>query len=571
MGWLDKLVKPAIRQGDQMEYVDPEQAGVALARAAAATAQPSVADVEGNISEPYMAQGETMGPGPMATPQPDTPEMVQPPDQTTTSYETPQSKQPSIVKPSFEKASTDANGMPAASTPGLTRLGKLFQILGLSAKGALAGRAASERAVAESGGHRGGGFGTGFEAGLTEAPREAAMNQQVERGAMENETARANLAALPWMRAMQQRKAVADLEKEEGEAAKAPYVTPRTGGVFDSRIKKFVKGAEPTEKAGTVDQQVFDSLTSTPDPKLGRPLNPAEAKQRMLEMGQDAKPDKSDVRVGERVGPDNNKYTMFQRPDKTTYEVKLGAERQPANTANAIAPGEDVPTIDAKKQPNLFKIAQDLAYGKLTFQGFRTMYAYSRDAKAKQALYATAGQLNPNFNQAEFEMGYNLAKNPKVQQQLASLDNVVRGMPDLLKASDDASRTGIKKINEIVNWGGAQIGQKKYSNFHTAQVAFADELSGALGYGSATDMSREMGFAMTDPNLSPSQFSSAVRDIIAPFVERKRMSLLNQMGIYGKEGMNPAASAPKTPEEVEKGKGKPPQEQYEGIRFKELQ
>jgi hypothetical protein len=226
--------------------------------------------------------------------------------------------------------------------------------------------------------------------------------------------------------------------------------------------------------------------------------------------------------------------------------LQFEKERAAATRQNtAITPGADVPLISPKKQPNLFRIAQDLAYGRMTLQTFRSVYAYSRDAQAKQSLYATAQSLNPNFNPASFEMGYTLAKNPKVQQQLASLDNVIQAAPDLVDVSNRASRTGIKSLNAIVMKGGIQFGGKTYSNFHTAQIAFADELSGALGYGSATDMSREMGFNMTDANLSPEAFASAINEIVLPFVQRKRATLLNQMGIYGQSDMNPAANAPK--------------------------
>ncbi len=201
-----------------------------------------------------------------------------------------------------------------------------------------------------------------------------------------------------------------------------------------------------------------------------------------------------------------------------------------------------------------FRVAQDLAYGRMTMQQFRSLTAYSRDTNKKMDIYDKAGQLNPNFNPAAFEMGYTLAKNPKVQQQLASLDNVQQGVPDLLRFSNAAARSGVTVLNKAIIPGGIAFGGKHYSNFRTARTAFADELSGALGYGSATDMSREMGFDMTDGNLSPQNFASAIQDVVIPFVERKRSTMLNQMGVYGLPGMNPAAGpAPSAPQ----GKGGP--------------
>jgi hypothetical protein len=203
-----------------------------------------------------------------------------------------------------------------------------------------------------------------------------------------------------------------------------------------------------------------------------------------------------------------------------------------------------------------YRIAQDLAYGRLTMGQFRTLTAYSRDTNKKLDIYDKAAELNPGFNPAQFEMGYSLAKNPKVQQQLASMDNVKAGVQDLLKFSDQASRTGITALNKFILPGGIAVGGKKYSNFHAAQIGFADELSGALGFGSATDMSRQMGLDMTNPNLSPEAFRSAVEEVVVPFVERKRKTLLDQMGVYGMPGMNPGAGPAATGE-------KPPLSSFE--------
>jgi hypothetical protein len=230
------------------------------------------------------------------------------------------------------------------------------------------------------------------------------------------------------------------------------------------------------------------------------------------------------------------KFKQFSQ-DPALRDLAI-AQKQTALAQQAANAGPPKPIEPGSPQ---YKVAQDLAYGRLPFSQFRTLYAYSRDSNAKLGIYQLAGELNPNFNPAAFEMGFKFASNPKTQAQLASLDNVVRGVPDLLAISDKASRTGVPLINKFVIPGGIALGGKKYSDFNTAQTAFADELSGALGYGSATDMSREMGFNMTDKSLSPDAFRSAIQNVIMPFIDRKRGSMLNQMGVYGQPGMNPAA------------------------------
>ena len=106
-------------------------------------------------------------------------------------------------------------------------------------------------------------------------------------------------------------------------------------------------------------------------------------------------------------------------------------------------------------------------------------------------------------------------------------------MESLLAASDKAARSRFTDLNKFIVPGGIHIGDRDYSNFRTARIAFADELSLALGIGSATDMAREMSFDMTDPKLGPDEFSSSMRDIVVPFIERRKQSLLDQMGVYG--------------------------------------
>lgn len=220
-------------------------------------------------------------------------------------------------------------------------------------------------------------------------------------------------------------------------------------------------------------------------------------------------------------------------------QQRLGLEGQ--RLQNEVNNGGAPPPI--KPGTLDYRMAQDIAYGKLTMADFVRLYGRAqKNAGLKTAIYDQARQLNPNFNPAEFEMGYKLASSPKVQQQLASMDNVVRAVPDLLSISDKAARTGVPLVNGIIEKGGIQLGGKTYSNFHTAQIAFADELSGALGYGSATDMSRDMGFSMTDPKLSPGQFRDAIQSVVVPFIQRKRQTLLDQMGVYGQPGNNPGAT-----------------------------
>jgi len=216
-------------------------------------------------------------------------------------------------------------------------------------------------------------------------------------------------------------------------------------------------------------------------------------------------------------------------------ELKLKQQAATGADAQVLKPGT----------PN-YRQAQDLADGTLTFQDFQRLHSRAQaDAPLRAAIYDTARQLNPNFNPSAFEIGYKFASNPKVRQQISSLKNVEMGVDDLLKFSDKASRSGIPVLNKALQLGGVNLGGKSYSNFQTAVTAFADELSGALGYGSATDMSREMGFKMTDLSQSPETFRSNIETVVLPFVARKKASIVGEMGPYA-GGANPTSGAGST-------------------------
>jgi hypothetical protein len=365
------------------------------------------------------------------------------------------------------------------------------------------------------------------------------------------------------LRAQQEAKDAEEKKQDDAAQAAAALLDPEDAKAFLKmyRNKKLLGTANPTADAPGEDvknipgsavkgkQDAFGNPTDekgvytktkdgklypeTPAPKA-EPPEAAEIRER-AKAYMDKNPNMSEADATKQARSD---WVKEQNEKATKVTVQVGNELR-----------KDAPPAEIKPGSGEYKIAQKLAYGGMTFQQFRSMLATRSSGPAdanqkKIAIFDLACQLNPNFNPAQFEMGFKLASSPKVQQQLASLDNVRSGVDDLLKFSEAATRTGSPLLNTAVIPGGINIGNHHYSDFKTARIAFADELSGALGYGSATDMSREMGKAMTDPNLSPEAFRSAIQDAVIPFVERKKKALLDQMGIYGQPGMNPAAGDP---------------------------
>jgi hypothetical protein len=111
---------------------------------------------------------------------------------------------PKMVKPSFSEVAAPGTQI----NKGETKLGKLIHLLTAGIQGGIAGRAASERAVAESGGRRSAGFATGAMAAIEEPQRQRRIKQQMEATDIANQQNQAETeqrrVLLPWLLKNQQ-------------------------------------------------------------------------------------------------------------------------------------------------------------------------------------------------------------------------------------------------------------------------------------------------------------------------------------------------------------------------------
>lgn len=239
------------------------------------------------------------------------------------------------------------------------------------------------------------------------------------------------------------------------------------------------------------------------------------------------------AKVETKIAPEANTKLTTDTQVKTTGMIQAGETKRTAmqiDAENKRAALKAIPSGTIQPGTPEFRVAQDIAYGVLPFRDFKNRGF--GDAKQKMAIYDKARDLNPNFDVSKFELGYQFASNPKIRQQVSSADNALSRLDDAIRVSDDAARTGIPAVNGIVMTGGVKLGGVSYSNFVVAQKALGDEISGALGFGSATDMTRQLGLDMTDPTLSPEQFKGALEQVRS-FLTSKRSALVNQMGTYG--------------------------------------
>jgi hypothetical protein len=173
MGFLDRLTRPGLQLppdspgiadlvggdkygNDEVFFDNPAQRAQAYAKIASSQVQPSMSDVQDTIPAAPTYQSDA-GTGPQT-------------QQSVLSDTIPGSTEvkapvslPKFIKPTPQEAEGDN-----LASPRLTKLGKLMSFLKVAAQGALAGRAASEQAVAQSGGRTNGGFATGAEAAIVQ-------------------------------------------------------------------------------------------------------------------------------------------------------------------------------------------------------------------------------------------------------------------------------------------------------------------------------------------------------------------------------------------------------------------
>jgi hypothetical protein len=192
------------------------------------------------------------------------------------------------------------------------------------------------------------------------------------------------------------------------------------------------------------------------------------------------------------------------------------------------------PTVHIPQGSPDYRAAQDLAYGKLTFQQFRAIYpSRANDGGKKAAIYDLARDLNPEFDPAQYEMGFKYASNPKTRNALVSIDQVVPNINRMVDLSNQISRTDLPSVNALLNSAKFQLGSRKVSNFRQMQKLIGDELGIALGAGGMSDMKLQLGLDIVDPNLGPEQFFNSMQNV-KDFLQQRKLAILHGEGPYGK-------------------------------------
>ena len=189
-----------------------------------------------------------------------------------------------------------------------------------------------------------------------------------------------------------------------------------------------------------------------------------------------------------------------------------------------------------------YKIAEDVANGNLSISDLPTVLGRSStgaSAAVKTNIYALATTLNPSFSATKFEQGQAFGASPQTQQTLAAIGSTKQTIALIQGFATAAQQGNYPVMNKFTFPGSIAIGNVNSSNFGTVSKALADELSGVLGYGSASDMKLSLGFDLTDPTLSPAQFAGDMQ-IVSTLVNNRQQNIQQQIW----QGVGAGATGP---------------------------
>jgi hypothetical protein len=201
--------------------------------------------------------------------------------------------------------------------------------------------------------------------------------------------------------------------------------------------------------------------------------------------------------------------------------------------------------IQVKPNTQMYRVAQDIAYGKLTMADFNRIYGRAMgNAGTKVAIYDKARELNPDFDPSKFELGFKLAGNPAIRQRLVAIDSLGPVIDKIEGLAQQADLTNVPALNKLLSAGKFAIGDKTITNYRQLQTLLGDEVGNALGVGSGSDLKTRLGLDLVNPNLGPQQFIASMEQIRSVLGARKD-TLLKQFGPYaGAAGENAPAQAP---------------------------
>lgn len=423
--------------------------------------------------------------------------------------------QPSLVKPTFQQAASlgATPGGANALSPGLTKAGKLVTLLTSGLQGALAGHAASEQAILQSGGHRSGGAGMGFEAGVT----------------------------LPWQRAQQQ--AQAQIAQGSAQPVQTPY-----GQMPAALAAKMF----PAQIAAQSREQVAQTGAGA---KVGAAQIGAGARTQAAETGAQGRVQSSQISADARVkaaqmglGPigqvPQDLQDQFGLPPELPLKM-LNIAESAANKPLTVTQGEAGPAVVNKQKGT----SRSLGLGAPAMG--RAVQAAPDPNNPGATQYMTAGTAARGGAAAPGSAPVQAAKgvlksatSGKIGEEINAFNTALQHADLLESASKALSNGDTKTLNSLKNRFKTEFGSSDVTNYQTIANAYTREVTKMLSSGHLTDAEIGSTGGTLPSNASPAQIQGAI-DSYRALATSKMKQRQNQVstGMQGKPNF-PGAQAP---------------------------
>lgn len=423
----------------------------------------------------------------------------------------PQTTPATTFTPPFMQAAVDpTTGLPNATSPKLTKGGKLLTILTAATKGGLAG--AGSWTVGE-----------GFERG-NQLPFQTAMQAPALRSARaEAALKESQVQMLPWQRAIM----AANLGKTQAEIGKFGAETKASNAKAvldesDANAKKYLKGE---------DGIIYDISGSAPVPTPNQQGAFVPADDEMVKVNPNLKPGQpvpvatatklktlansgiETITAGGRVRTVNKATNQVIKDwGQATPMLMYNMNNPLAGTsgvANSGATGED---LLAKLSPKQRTLIKGIANYEIDPNSAKTRGVPAADA------IILAKQYNPSYDQTQYGTKSGIRKDftsGTSSKVIRNLNTATGHLEQLDTAIDALNNSDFPALNKVANNLGFQVGSDKLTNFNAVKNAVVGELSSIYkGTGAATDAEIEhVGQTISSAN-SPEQLKGFIKQSI---------------------------------------------------------
>lgn len=432
---------------------------------------------------------------------------------------------PKITKPSYQEAAQygATPGGANAASPGLTKAGKLVTLLTQGLQGALAGRAAQEQAIIQSGGRRAGGIGTGFEAGYMLPWQRAQAAQKFEQGQaglQPVETPYGPMAAEYATRALLPAFIRAGATEQAAQThAGAQTEAAQIGAGARTQAAQIGQRYKVVPGIGLIDTQGGGGGTLLA--REGTPITPEIAQQLDLPA----------QFVGLPMTPQT--FSSFMNAQRFSEQPVEGTAGPALVNRNPLSPKFGQVTPLGLGNPSLGRAVQ---VGDVNNPG-QTKYATAGEAIASGAPGAQSASVQVPKTAMRSEV-------PTKIGDLKVFFTTAMQHADLLQQALGALQNGdTRALNSLKNTFATQFGSPAPTNFQAIANAYTREITKMLASGHLTDAEIGSAGATLPQNASPQQIMGALNAYRA--LAQSKMNMLNQQKSNAISQSQPNGGAPK--------------------------